>query len=61
METGQQNRLDATADTLTITWNNKEQLRTLNTTKALKMRALAIVYPNCSKLLIINYLPTQEL
>ena len=41
--------------------NNKEQLRTLNTTKALKMRALVIVYPNCSKLLIISYLPTQEL
>lgn len=24
------------------------------------MRALVIVYPNCSKLLIINYLPTQN-
>ncbi len=24
------------------------------------MRALVIVYPNCSKLLIINYLPTQK-
>ena len=43
-----------------ITWNNKEQLRTLNTTKALKMRALVIVYSNCSKLLIINHLPTQK-
>ena len=27
-----------------ITWNNKKQLRTLNTTKALKMRALVIVF-----------------
>ena len=25
------------------------------------MRALVIVYPNCSKLLIINYLPMQKL
>ena len=25
------------------------------------MRALVIVYPNWSKLLIINYLPTQEI
>ena len=44
-----------------ITWNNKEQLRTLNTTKALKMRAFVVVYPNCSKLFIISYLPTQNL
>ena len=25
------------------------------------MRALVIVYSNCSKLLIINHLPTQEI
>ena len=43
-----------------ITWNNKEQLGVVNKEKALKMRALVIVYPNYSKLLIINHLPMQK-